>query len=454
MSATAPAPCRRRLKVVCPHDCPDTCVMTVDVEDGRAVAIGGDPDHRFTQGFLCAKVNRYLERVYSPERILHPLRRVGTQGRGPLRAHLVGRGARHDRRALPRGGRRARPAGDPALLLRRQHGPALATGAWTGASSTRSARACSTARSARARARPGYKATVGKSIGLRPRGDRARAAHRRLGREHRQLERPPVAVRRGGAAARRDGSSRSTRSARAPRRSPTGTSRSLPGTDAALALGMMHVIFRDGLEDRDYLERLHDRRRRAARARGASGRRSGSRRRRASGVDEVEWLAREYATTRPSAIRLNYGLNRHAGGGMAVRTIACLPAVVGAWRHAGGGVLLSTSGALPGGRGRAASGPTSSPPGHAHAQHEPARAHPDRPLARAAGEGALRLQLEPGRRRARAGEGAARASRARTCSPSSTSSSRPTPSTSPTSSCRRRRRSSTSTSTRPTATST
>ncbi len=69
-------------KVVCPHDCPDTCVMTVTVEGERAVAIGGDPDHRFTQGFLCAKVNRYLERVYSPDRLLHPLRRVGPKGSG------------------------------------------------------------------------------------------------------------------------------------------------------------------------------------------------------------------------------------------------------------------------------------------------------------------------------------------------------------------------------------
>src|SRR5262245_19542660 len=69
-------------KVVCPHDCPDTCVMTVKVEGGRAVEIGGDPDHRFTQGFLCAKVNHYLDRVYSPERLLHPMRRVGRKGEG------------------------------------------------------------------------------------------------------------------------------------------------------------------------------------------------------------------------------------------------------------------------------------------------------------------------------------------------------------------------------------
>jgi len=77
---TTIAPARQRLKVVCPHDCPDTCVMTVDVEDGRAVALGGDPEHRFTQGFLCAKVNHYLERVYSPDRILHPMKRVGAKG--------------------------------------------------------------------------------------------------------------------------------------------------------------------------------------------------------------------------------------------------------------------------------------------------------------------------------------------------------------------------------------
>ena len=119
-----------------------------------------------------------------------------------------------------------------------------------------------------------------------------------------------------------------------------------PGTDAALALGMMHVIFRDGLEDREWLEKyslghaeLRERVRewtpaRAAETTGLS-------------VAEIEGFAREYATTRPSAIRVNYGLNRHAGGGMAVRTIACLPAVVGAWRDAGGGVMLSVSGTFP-----------------------------------------------------------------------------------------------------------
>ena len=103
-----PAPRVARLKVVCPHDCPDTCVMTVDVEDGRAVAIGGDPDHRFTQGFLCAKVNQYLDRVYSPDRILHPLRRVGRKGEGRFERISWDEALDDDRRALPGDHRRAR----------------------------------------------------------------------------------------------------------------------------------------------------------------------------------------------------------------------------------------------------------------------------------------------------------------------------------------------------------
>ena len=66
----------------CPHDCPDTCATLITVENGRATRIAGDPDHPFTQGFLCTKVNRYLERTYHAERVLTPLRRVGPKGRG------------------------------------------------------------------------------------------------------------------------------------------------------------------------------------------------------------------------------------------------------------------------------------------------------------------------------------------------------------------------------------
>jgi anaerobic selenocysteine-containing dehydrogenase len=344
VSATVPFPSRRQLKVVCPHDCPDTCVMTVDVEDGRAVAIGGDPSHRFTQGFLCAKVNRYLERVYSPERLLHPMRRVGKKGEGRLE----------------------RVSWDEALdtiaerfrVLAGEHGPqAILPYSYAGnmgllgygsmdrrffhalGASKLDRTICASAGAA------GYKATVGKSMGYDPEA----IVHARLilawgaNLVSSNVHLWPFVEE-----ARRRGAKLVTID---PFRSRTAEMSDrhiapLPGTDAALALGMMHVIFRDGLEDADYLERhaigVADLRARAAewapeRAAATTG----------LGVDEIESIAREYARVRPSAIRINYGLNRHAGGGMAVRTIACLPAVVGAWRHVGGGALLSTSGVFP-----------------------------------------------------------------------------------------------------------
>jgi anaerobic selenocysteine-containing dehydrogenase len=116
-----------------------------------------------------------------------------------------------------------------------------------------------------------------------------------------------------------------------------------PGTDAALALAVMNVIISEGLEDRDYIERhtigFDKLRERAAEL-------PPTRAAQICGIteDEIVTFAREYATTRPAAIRVNYGLQRHAGGGMAVRAVACLPALTGSWRDVGGGVLLSSSG--------------------------------------------------------------------------------------------------------------
>ena len=133
-----------------------------------------------------------------------------------------------------------------------------------------------------------------------------------------------------------------------------------PGTDAALALGMMHVLFARGLEDHDYLERYtlgHDAAARAsARSRRRRERRGhhGALRR-----STIVALGEEYGRAKAAFIRVNYGLQRHAGGGMAVRTIACLPAVTGHWRRAGGGVQLSTSGELHVQHARRSSGPTS-----------------------------------------------------------------------------------------------
>lgn len=346
-------------KVVCPHDCPDTCVMTVKVEGGRAVELGGDPDHRFTQGFLCAKVNRYLERVYSPERILHPLRRIGRKGEG----------------------RFTRVSWDEALDLIAtrfkaviaEHGPqAILPYSYAGnmgllsygsldrrffqkLGATLLARTiCSSAGGA------GLKATVGKSLGFDP---EAIVHARFIVAWGANIVSSNVHLWPFVEEARRRGARLVTVD---PYRSRTAehSDRHLalfPGTDAALALGVMHVVFRDGLQDQDYLDRhaqgeaeLRERVKEWTPARTAA----------VTGLPEadIEWFARAYATTRPSAIRINYGLNRHAGGGMAVRTIACLPAVTGAWRDVGGGLLLSTSGTFPV-RGEALERPDLTPPG-------------------------------------------------------------------------------------------
>lgn len=318
--------------------------MSVEVEDGRAVSLSGDAGHRFTQGFLCAKVNHYLERVYSSERILHPMRRVGKKGEGRFERvtwdealDVVAQGFR---RVIAEHGPQAivpySYAGNMGLLgfgsMDRRFFHAL------GASQLERT-ICSSAGAA------GLKATVGGSLGLDP---EAVVHARYIVAWGANVVSSNVHLWPFIEEAR-------TRGARLvvidPYRSRTAERADehialLPGTDGALALAMMHVIFRDGLADEDYIARFTigaDALR--ARAREWTPERAAA----ATGLDAalIERFAREYATSQPSAIRLNYGVNRHAGAGSAVRTISCLPALTGAWRHPGGGLLLSTSGAFP-----------------------------------------------------------------------------------------------------------
>ncbi|MFZ0992592.1 MAG: molybdopterin-dependent oxidoreductase, partial [Candidatus Sulfotelmatobacter sp.] len=82
---------KKVVHAACPHDCPDACGVLITVEDGRATKIQGDPGHPMTRGFLCAKVAKYLDRVYSPDRVLHPMRRIAAKGLAPANA---GEGAR------------------------------------------------------------------------------------------------------------------------------------------------------------------------------------------------------------------------------------------------------------------------------------------------------------------------------------------------------------------------
>jgi anaerobic selenocysteine-containing dehydrogenase len=335
----------KRFKVVCPHDCPDTCVATVDVNaDGRAVAIGGDPSHSFTQGFLCAKVNHYLDRVYSPDRILHPMKRVGTKGAGKFEritwSEALETIAGRFRSIIETDGAEAilpySYAGNSGLL---SYGSLDRRFFATIGASKLDRTICASA------GFEGYTAVYGATIGLDPE----------------EIGRAKLIVAWGAnivtsnvhlwpfiAEAKKRGSrlvvidpfrSRTAEHADehiAPR----------PGTDGALALAVMHVLFRDGLIDDDYIARyttgVEGLRERAtpwtpARAAEETG----------VAADVIEAFGREYGTTRPAAIRVNYGLNRSAGGGNTIRLIACLPSLTGDWRHVGGGIQLSSSGAYP-----------------------------------------------------------------------------------------------------------
>ncbi|WP_165248955.1 molybdopterin-containing oxidoreductase family protein [Paludisphaera soli] len=333
-------------KNVCPLDCPDTCSMLVTVRDGVAVALKGDPHHPFTRGFLCQKMARYLDRVYSDDRLMHPMRRVGRKGEG-----------RFERiswdEALSTIAERFRSVaestdGPQAILPYSYYGTMGKLQASSldrrffhrlGASKL-DRTICASAGTI------GYEYTLGRG---------------RLGADPLAVSGCKFVVNWGSntvntnshlwslmiEARKKNGATIVTVD---PYRSPTAARsdwhiQPRPGTDAALALGLMHVLWRDGLADEDYLargtvgaDRLRDRvlhdyppDRTAA----------------ITGVDvgTIETFAHRLAKEQPSLIRLNYGMQRHHGGGMAVRTIACLPAVIGSWRHPGGGAMLSTSGA-------------------------------------------------------------------------------------------------------------
>lgn len=316
--------------------------MVVDVADGRAVRLGGDADHPFTRGFLCQKVIRYLERVYHPERLRHPLRRIGPKGASRFERiswdDAINEIASRFRSVA------TSPDGPQAIL---PYSYAGTMGELQGGSLDRrffhrlgasllDRTICATAGAA------GCDITLGTRAVIDPESVR----HSRLiinwgsNTSVTNVHLWSIMVK-----ARRHGARIISID---PYRSPT-CERSdqwlaiRPGTDAALALGLMHVIFREGWQDQDYLDRYclgsDDLRERVL------GDYSPERVAAITtlSVAEIERLARDFAQTRPALIRLNYGLQRHRGGGMAVRTICCLPAVVGAWRELGGGALLSTS---------------------------------------------------------------------------------------------------------------
>ena len=328
------------IKGACPHDCPDTCALDVHVRDGIAVKVAGSAEHAPTAGVLCTKVARYTERTYHPDRLLHPMRRIGKKGQGRFAkiswqealAAVTDRlkviAAQNPERILPYS-----YAGTMGLV----QGESMAMRFFHKLGASLLDRTiCSSAGTV------GHEITLGSRIGVDIElADEAKLiifwGSNAITSSVHFWARAQQAKRRGATLVAID-----------PYRSLTAEKchrhiALLPGTDSALALGLMHVLIRDALIDRDYVQRhtlgfealservaAYDLVRVAAICGITAG--------------EIESLARLYGTTRPALIRANYGMQRARGGGMAMRNVACLPALVGAFRDAAGGMFLSTGG--------------------------------------------------------------------------------------------------------------
>jgi anaerobic selenocysteine-containing dehydrogenase len=327
----------------CPHDCPDTCALLTTVENGRALKVQGNPAHAPTDGVLCTKVSRYAERTYHPERVLQPLRRSGPKGSGQfepvswdealdeIASRLKTIAARDPQAILPYS-----YAGTMGLV---QSESIAARFFHHLGASLLDRTICASAGA------EGLTQTLGNKVGMPVRmfaeskliviwGSNSVGSNLhfwRIAQEAKRLGAKMVCI--------------------DPRKSETADKchehmAIRPGTDAALALALMHELIVKGWLDQDYIDRytlgwagLRERAlqwppERAAEVCGVP-------------AEQIRQLARDWGTTPAAAIRLNYGMQRVRGGGNAVRAVACLPALTGAWRHRGGGLLMSSSGHFP-----------------------------------------------------------------------------------------------------------
>ena len=341
---------KRVVHAACPHDCPDACGVLITIEDGRATKIQGDPGHPVTRGFLCAKVAKYLDRVYSPDRVLYPMRRVAPKGPcgadTPVRPvfqriswdEALGEITQQFEKIIATHG--------PEAILPYSYGGTL--GALNGASMDRrffhrlgasqlERTICSTA------GEEGIKSVLGVKLGTEP----EQFAHARYiiawgaNIHGNNVHLWPFIEE-----ARRQGAKLVVID---PYRTRTAKCADWylpinPGTDAALALGLMHVIINENLYDSDYVTRytigFEDLKARVQeyppdKVSGWTG----------ISTADIRTLAREYATQKPAVIRVNYGIQRSERGGMAVRAVTMLPCLTGSWKQLGGGLQLSLSGA-------------------------------------------------------------------------------------------------------------
>ncbi len=327
----------------CPHDCPDTCALRITVQDGRAIKVQGDPDHPPTHGSLCTKVSRYAERTHHPERVLTPRKRVGAKGSGQF-VPVTWDEALHDIAARLRSIAARGPDAAQAIVpysyagtMGLVQGESMAARFFNRLGASLLDRTICSSAGGEALA-----ATYGAKLGMHVEhyarskliliwGSNSIASNLHFWTFAQE--------------AKRNGAKLICID---PRKTETADKchehiALMPGTDGALALGVMHELIVNDWLDHDYIEqhtqgwpKLRERAllwppERVAQVCGIR-------------AEAVRSLARDYATLRPAAIRLNYGMQRVRGGGNAVRLVAILPCLIGAWRDAAGGMLLSASG--------------------------------------------------------------------------------------------------------------
>ena len=333
-------PLARKVPGACPLDCPDTCSWEVTVENGRATNLCGKRDHPFTQGNLCAKVNKYLEHMYAPDRLLHPMRRIGRKGEGRFEPvtwddAIDEMAARLQRIIAKHGGEAIWPYAGSGSMGCLQGIAGVGQRLWnTVGASLHLPTICSIAGGV------GTNYTLGSGQGLDPEA----FSHSRLillwgtnplTSSNHVWRFITEARRKGGYVVVID-----------PIRTRTAASADehvsiAPGTDAALALGLLNVVVAMGAEDRTYIERntlcwaqfreriLEYPPERVAKITGIE-------------EEKIVALGERLAITRPTGILTRMGIQRHAGGGMTLRTIMAIPGVTGDWQHLGGGASYST----------------------------------------------------------------------------------------------------------------
>ena len=324
----------RVVRGACPHDCPDTCAFIYDVKNGKLVDVTGDPDHPMTRGGLCVKLNGFAEHHYNPNRLLYPMRRTGPKGSGQYeRISWDDALAEIKRRWTDITATYGSQAIMPHAYLGHQgtlNGLTAGDAFFNRLGSTVAEKTYCESGSSTA-----WIMTVGPSGGL----DLESLAYAKyiivwgMNMISTNLHAWPFILE-----AQKKGAKIVVID---PVRTRTAKQADWhvaikPGTDGALALGMMNVIIAEGLVDYDYVEKytlgFEELKARAAnyppeRVAGITG----------IPAADIQKLAREYATTQPSAIRQGVAIERSRGGGQAIRAITCLPALVGAWRHVGGG---------------------------------------------------------------------------------------------------------------------